>query len=110
MEEAAALLEELGHSVEEAPPPPWRDDSLFELFMKAWQVIPALNGKPIELLEPNNRALVEAARETDSVEYVLATVQLRSLGRATVEYVSQYGLLLDADARPAARAGRDRDR
>ena len=43
-EDAAALLEELGHSVEEAPPPPWRDDSLFELFMKAWQVTPALNG------------------------------------------------------------------
>ena len=93
-EDAAALLEELGHSVEEAPAPPWRDDSLFELFMKAWQVTPALNGKPIELFERNNRALIEAARETDSVEYVLATVQLRSLGRATVEYVSQYDLLL----------------
>jgi amidase len=93
-QDAAALLEELGHSVEEAPAPPWQDDSLFELFMKAWQVTPALNGKPIELFEPNNRALIDAARETDSVEYVLATVQLRSLGRATVEYVSQYDLLL----------------
>jgi amidase len=93
-EDAAALLEELGHSVEEAPAPPWRDDSLFELFMTVWQVTPALYGKPIELFERNNRALIEAARETDSVEYVLATVQLRSLGRATVEYVSQYDLLL----------------
>jgi amidase len=105
-EDAAALLTELGHSVEQAPPPPWRDDSLFELFMTAWQVTPALNDKPIELFEPNNRALIEAARRTDSVEYVLATVRLRTLARATVEYVLQYDLLLTPTlAQPPVSAG-----
>ena len=105
-EDAAALLEELGHSVEEAPPPPWRDDSFFELFMKAWQVIPALNGKPLELFEPNNRALIEAARATDSVEYVLATVRLRALAREVVEYVLQYDVLLTpALAQPPVPVG-----
>jgi amidase len=92
-EDAAALLEELGHSVEEATPP-WQDDALFELFMKAWQVTPALNGKPVELFEPNNRALIEAARRTDSVEYVLATTRLRSIGRETAAFVEGYDLVL----------------
>ena len=54
-----------------------RTTRLFELFMKVWQVGPALHGKPPELFEPMNRALIEAARETDAVEYVLATAQLR---------------------------------
>jgi amidase len=91
--DAAALLKELGHSVEEATPP-WGDDTLFELFMKAWQVAPALHGKPIVLFEPNNRALIEAARETSSVDYVLATTKLRAFARGIVEFLAPYDLLL----------------
>ncbi len=92
-EDAAALLTELGHSVEEATPP-WAHAQLFEHFMTVWQVIPALNGKPPELFEPNNRVLIEAARKTDSVEYVLATLELRSLARRVVAWLGDYDMLL----------------
>jgi amidase len=92
-EDAAQLLTELGHSVEEATPP-WGLEQLFEHFMTVWQVIPALNGKPDELFEPNNRVLIEAARKTSSVEYVLATLELRALARRVVAWLGGYDVLL----------------
>lgn len=92
-EDAAHLLAELGHSVEEATPP-WALDTLFESFMTVWQVIPALNGKPDELFEPNNRVLIEAARSSDSVDYVSATLELRSLARRVVAWLDNYDVLL----------------
>jgi amidase len=92
-EDAAHLLAELGHSVEEATPP-WALDTRFESFMTVWQVIPALNGKPDELFEPNNRVLIEAARSSDSVDYVSATLELRSLARRVVAWLDNYDVLL----------------
>jgi amidase len=92
-EDAARLLGELGHSVEEATPP-WADERLFELFMTVWQVIPALYGKPPELFEPMTRALIEAAAKTSAVDYVLATANLRAIARRIVSFWERYDLLL----------------
>jgi amidase len=91
--DAAALLEELGHSVEEAAPP-WRDFELFAGFMRVWQVIPALYDRPLELFEPATRALIEAASQLGAVEYVRATAGLRTASRRIVAFLDDYDLLL----------------
>ena len=92
-EEAAALLSELGHDVEEATPP-WGSDELFGLFMQVWQVGPALSGKPAELFEPMNRVLIEAATNTNAVDYVRSTAQLRGLARSIVAFWNDYDVVL----------------
>ncbi len=92
-EDAAALLLELGHAVEEATPA-WGDDRLFGLFMQVWKVGPALYGEPAELFEPMNRVLIEAAAEMTAVEYVRSTAALRELARRIVAFFDGYDLLL----------------
>jgi len=92
-EDAAALLVDLGHSVEEATPP-WRGDRLFPLFMRVWQVGPALHGKDPALFEPMNRVLIESAEKTTAVEHVLATAELRAVARRIVAFFDDYDLLL----------------
>jgi amidase len=108
-EDAAALLEELGHSVEQATPP-WGDEHLFGLFMTAWQVIPALYGKPLEVFEPMTAALIEAAAKTGSIEYVQATARLREVSRRIVAFWDEYDLVLTPTlAQPPVEIGALRD-
>lgn len=90
---AASLLEELGHSVEEATPP-WRDVGLLPMFMKVWAVLPALNDRPAELFEPETRALIESAAQQNAVDYVRATAGLREVSRRIVGFLADYDLLL----------------
>jgi amidase len=105
VEAAAGLLAELGHEVEQATPA-WEDERLFPLFMKVWQVIPALSGRPPELFEPLSRALIEAAAATDAVEYAAAAVRLRELSRRIVAFWDDYDLLLTPTlARPPVLLG-----
>jgi amidase len=92
-EDAATLLVELGHSVEEATPE-WADDRLFGMFTRVWSVLPALYGENVSRFEPMNRALAEEAAATTSVEYVLATTGLRELARRIVAFFDDYELLL----------------
>ena len=91
--DAAGLLEQLGHSVVEATPP-WRDFELFGGFMRVWQVMAALTDRPVELFEPETRALIEAASQVNAVEYVRATVGLRGVSRRIVAFLDDYDLLL----------------
>ena len=91
--DAASLLEQLGHSVEEATPP-WRDFELFGGFMRVWQAMAALTDRPVELFEPETRALIEAASQLNAVEYVRATVGLRGASRRIVAFLDDYDLLL----------------
>jgi amidase len=91
--DAAALLEELGHSVEEATPA-WGDGRLFAGFMKIWQVIPALYPQPPELFEPETRALIDAASQFGAVDYVRASAGLRDVSRRIVGFFDDYDLLL----------------
>jgi amidase len=94
VEDAARLLSELGHSVTEATPP-WGAERLFSLFMRVWQVGPALYGEEASSrFEPMNRALVESAQKTTAVEYVQATAALRELARRIVGFFDDYDLLL----------------
>jgi amidase len=79
-EDAASLLTELGHEVEESTPP-WADGELLGLFMTVWKVIPGMRGKPRELFEPMNQVLLDAGDEINAVDYAHATQALRG-GRA----------------------------
>jgi amidase len=91
--DAGRLLEELGHSVDEATPR-WQDAELMGLFMKVWAVIPALYNRPAELFEPETRALIEAASYLNAVDYVAATARLRDVSRRIVAFFDDYELLL----------------
>jgi amidase len=92
-EDAAQLLVELGHDVEEATPD-WYDERLLDLFARVWQVGPALFARGLELLEPLNRALAEAAAQTSSIAYVQATTALRELTRRVVAFWDDYDVVL----------------
>jgi amidase len=92
-EGAAALLGELGHTVDEAMPP-WADGKLIDLFMTVWKVIPGMREKPPELFEPMNRVLIEAGEETNAVDYVNATQALRGWARRVAAFWDEYDLVL----------------
>jgi len=90
---AAELLTELGHDVREATPP-WREPSLFELFIVVWQVGPGLHPVDDALLTPLNRGLVESARVTSAVDYARAVAQLQALARRIVSFWSDTDVVL----------------
>lgn len=91
--EAAHLLEELGHAVEEATPP-WREPGLLGTFTVIWQTGPALSGADPALLEPLNRTLAEAAGATSSAAYAIALARLHALARRIVAFWEGYDLVL----------------
>jgi amidase len=93
-EEAATLLAGLGHEVEEASPV-WRADDFFSLFLRVWQLSPAMY--PVDepgLLEPHNRAFAERAASTSSVEYGRTVLRLQLLARSVVAFFADYDALL----------------
>jgi amidase len=92
-DDAARLLAELGHSVEEATPP-WGTGELIDLFMAVWTVIPSLKEKPRELFEPMNQLLIDRSEGVEAVDYVIATQRLRGLARRIVEFWADYDLVL----------------
>jgi amidase len=92
--EAAALLAELGHEVEEAEPP-WGSEALRPVHRVIWQTIPALYPVPDRsLLEPINAGFAAHAAETSSVEYVQAVAQLQLYGRQVAAFCAAYDLVL----------------
>jgi amidase len=90
---AAALLEELGHDVGDATPR-WSDAPLIDLFITIWQVTAALYPVPLDALTPLNRGLAEVARETSSVDFALASLELHAAARRIVEFWNDYDVLL----------------
>jgi amidase len=93
-EEAASLLAGLGHSVDAAVPP-WRSDDFQPLFLRVWQTGPAMYPVPDpELLEPLNRAFVERAHETSSVEYGKAVVRLQRSCREILAFWADFDVVL----------------
>jgi amidase len=92
--DAAALLAELGHDVDEVEPP-WQSDALLDLFLVVWQTIPALYpGIDLSRLEPMNRLFAERAAATSSVEYLRAMVQLQAYGRRIAAFCAGFDLVV----------------
>jgi amidase len=95
-EDAARALADLGHAVEEGTPD-WRSETVEELFTIVWQVGPALFPVPEEAaarIEPINRALIEAARQTSSIRFNRALLGLRELARRIVGFWDRFDVLV----------------
>jgi amidase len=92
--DTAALVEELGHDVEEVSIP-WQTDDLADLFSVVWQTIPTLYPVPDRLqLEPLNREFVARAESTSSAGYVRAYTQLQRYGRRVAAFCADYDIVL----------------
>ena len=100
---AAQLLSDLGHDVEEAPPFP-RDEAVFEMFTDVWAAPVglgltfggALTGRtPSEdLVEPLTWWLYRRAEENSTSRYFIAYTYLQRLARQVVQHFWDYDLLL----------------
>lgn len=93
LDDAATLLADLGHDVQEATPP-WREPDLFRHFIAVWQVGPALHPVDPELMTPLNRGLVESAAATSSADYARAVASLQLLARRIVGFWSETDIVL----------------
>jgi len=104
VQDAAALLESLGHEVIEADPP-WGDDpSLLETFTASFgpavcsqiQLIGMLTGREPQAsdMEPLSWAIWNVCKNIDSTTALLAEMQLHGVGRALITFIAQYDALL----------------
>jgi amidase len=92
--DAARLLEELGHGVEEVAVA-WHSEDLAELFATVWQTIPSLYPSVDRSeLDSLNAAFLERARATSSTEYLAAFVRLQQYGRRVAAFVADYDVVL----------------
>jgi amidase len=101
---AAALLEELGHEVEELTPD-WEDENFIRAFMVVWnsncaaaiREIGEATGRQIgpDELEPLTRRMVETASEIKAEDFVVAYDYVRFRGRVAVASIwGQHDILL----------------
>src|ERR671937_140107 len=91
--DAARLLEQLGHDVDEVSIA-WHGDDLGELFALVWQTIPTLYRADRSQLDPLNAAFAERAAATSSSDYVGAYVQLQTYGRRVAAFCAGYDIVL----------------
>ena len=101
--QAAELLRELGHEVEEVEPP-WRIEGVQELFgavfcthvglSVAFSGIVAGREPTAEDMEPMSWAVFCLARKLNAVEGFGATVRLQAFTRQLVEFLAPYDALL----------------
>jgi amidase len=92
--DAARLLEELGHDVDEVAVA-WHSDDLGELFATVWQTIPTLypsvDGSQLDAL---NAAFLERAHAVSSAEYLGAYLRLQQYGRRVAAFVADFDVVL----------------
>jgi amidase len=106
VEDAAGLLEALGHSVVEASPE-WSGPDVFAAMRTLFQSLIAYH--PIDdfsVLEPANRILAEAGRRNSSIDLVRAVVTLQAYSRRVVRFWDGYDVVLSPVlAQPPLRIG-----
>lgn len=113
--DAAALLRELGHEVEEVTPP-WRAPGLLQLFAAAFgpavcaqiafAALLAGRDPTQDDVEPLSWALWERSKGIDSVNAQLAALRLQGLGRQIVSWAEPYdAILTPALAQPPVPIG-----
>jgi amidase len=101
--DAAELLSSLGHEVEEVEPP-WRIPELFPVFTKLWCVgigtgvawAAGISGQEPtpDAMEPLTWELYKRATELNSIEYAASVVAMQAYGRALVEFLAPYDVLI----------------
>jgi amidase len=113
--DTAALLEDLGHRVEEVSPPT-NYDQLFDTFTDLWSAMVSTGVMFGELVagrtatpddvEPLTWALHEHALATPSSSYLRALTIMQRVGRGSIEWSSQWDVVLTpALARRPLRIG-----
>jgi amidase len=90
--DAAVLLAELGHEVEEISVQ-WRED-LVEVYTVVWQTIPSVYTSDASQMEPLNAAFMARASSTSSAEYVQAFAQVQRFGRRVAAFCGGYDVVL----------------
>jgi amidase len=104
VDRAAALAEQLGHSVEEVSPP-WQTEGLLDLFGDyfaahvalgiRFSAINAARAEPsADDMEPMSWALWERCKGIDAVRFQLLATQLQGQMRALVAFLDPYDALL----------------
>ena len=103
VQDAAGLLESLGHEVVEADPP-WAQAELSRVFTASFgpavctqiRLAEMITGRAATAadMEPLSWALFELCRSINSVDALLAEFQLHGVGRALIQWVAQYDALL----------------
>ncbi|QEC46601.1 amidase [Baekduia soli] len=103
VQDAAALLESLGHEVVEADPP-WVDATLEQAFVLSFgpavctqiRLAAMITGREPTAadMEPLSWALYELCKSVDSISALLAEFQLHAAGRALICWVAGYDALL----------------
>ncbi len=100
---AAALLESLGHHVQEITPP-WSHLNLLPDFTRAFGPLVSLTTRlggqiagrepAAEDVEPLTWALWERARTQDTIKYLTAQSRLESVARSIVQFLAPYDAVL----------------
>ncbi len=114
-QEAALLLEGLGHAIEEVEPP-WRQPGLLELFTHAFGPAVCSSMASAAMLhdrapregdmEPLSWALWRRCSEISAVQATVAVYRLQALGRAITTWAAPYdALLTPALAQPSLPIG-----
>jgi amidase len=103
VQDAAGLLESLGHEVVEADPP-WAQENLSRVFTAAFGPAVCSQIRLAEMIagrsataadmEPLSWALFQLCQSIPSVDALLAEFQLHGVGRALVSWIAEYDALL----------------
>ena len=103
VEQAAGLLESLGHRVEEAAPA-WADEGFSEHFVRTWIAgvrarvdgLALVRGRPIGMdeVEPLTRAMCERAEEIGAGDHILSVQFLRATARRAARFWDDHDVLL----------------
>jgi amidase len=101
--DAAALLESLGHQVEEITPP-WSEQNVLSDFTRLWAPLismttmigAAIRGREAteQDVEPLTWVMWENAQSTGSVAFLSSEARMKSLARAIVAFLDPYDIVL----------------